>query len=730
MGLRRYFTVSPVPTRVRLRLPLLTRSCTYTADTEEDALLEDLVLDAIVDMCKQRIFSRIQSQRPGATYRKKGRAFLGSVIEQSLDAVRKHRNRKRFGSKVEAFMKSAVRLRDCLTRLETCQEKDVVARIKEVLSAAHRFNKTTDFDTIFQEFSPRDLNPSTQKGVEIRLGKLANYQECAMYLLRTAKHSSLFKKAEVKLVSLDGGLFTRDLTVSPNCHISGCLSRCDSGPSTAFGAKRIISRLMNLNTTNDTFLSTVQKILRESRVHAEVQIVCYYELHPAATSPRVICSSKDACYLCNLFIKLHGTFHIPKTHGNLYPGWRLLPIPALNRVQTQLNKALEARIRDVLGDIMTAENPSLMLSPNDNESTLLSTPREATSLIMAEAWGSGATEARRPAQKGIQQGKESTGACDPTSHDLSIPKESPPTNPESQPATPKLPRRKSSDSPGSRPPTPETCGELLRQTGPVGGPEELTRALSEHSSVAWKNGTLEQPGLENEFDLEQNVEAVFEWKPEQGSTLSLDVQSQRTSTPDHDQRPQFGPARSLKSVPELDEPTNNPEPRPNLAQPRLNPPPALNVEHGLLELNPTPEPNNAQDSSATRNPAPSPIPLSSPTPQTKPPRHLHLTRDQTLSLRLDTTTTTTPRTIPSITAGQITIFPELIRSLGGQSRSVVEVQVHWLPRRRAAAFYVARPRGFVDLERCDEGVEIDGGCSECVYVAYGGEVVVLDFVRG
>jgi hypothetical protein len=60
---------------------------------------------------------------------------------------------------------------------------------------------------------------------------------------------------------------------------------------------------------------------------------------------------------------------------------------------------------------------------------------------------------------------------------------------------------------------------------------------------------------------------------------------------------------------------------------------------------------------------------------------------------------------------------------------VVEVQVHWLPQRRAAAFYAARPRGFIDLEKFDDGVEIDGGSSECVYIAYGGEVVVLDIVR-
>jgi hypothetical protein len=62
----------------------------------------------------------------------------------------------------------------------------------------------------------------------------------------------------------------------------------------------------------------------------------------------------------------------------------------------------------------------------------------------------------------------------------------------------------------------------------------------------------------------------------------------------------------------------------------------------------------------------------------------------------------------------------------------VHIQIHWLSRRRAEAFYVARPRGFVDLDLFgEEGVdEIDGGSSECVYIGYRGEVVVVDVLRG
>ena len=58
-------------------------------------------------------------------------------------------------------------------------------------------------------------------------------------------------------------------------------------------------------------------------VHAEIQIIAYYGniRNTSALVPRVIGASKSACYLCNLFIQLHGQFFITKTHGHLYERW-------------------------------------------------------------------------------------------------------------------------------------------------------------------------------------------------------------------------------------------------------------------------------------------------------------------------------------------------------------------------------------------------------------------------
>ena len=64
-------------------------------------------------------------------------------------------------------------------------------------------------------------------------------------------------------------------------------------------------------------------IMAKCAVHAEVQLLVHYEFSIRPSVPRVICSTKKACFLCDLLFKLHGRFHIPSTHGKLYEKWTL-----------------------------------------------------------------------------------------------------------------------------------------------------------------------------------------------------------------------------------------------------------------------------------------------------------------------------------------------------------------------------------------------------------------------
>lgn len=59
-------------------------------------------------------------------------------------------------------------------------------------------------------------------------------------------------------------------------------------------------------------------------VHAEIQLLFHYEKVAAqGFIPRIICSNKRACFLCNLFFRVHARFLIPESHGRLYEKWAL-----------------------------------------------------------------------------------------------------------------------------------------------------------------------------------------------------------------------------------------------------------------------------------------------------------------------------------------------------------------------------------------------------------------------
>jgi hypothetical protein len=66
------------------------------------------------------------------------------------------------------------------------------------------------------------------------------------------------------------------------------------------------------------------------KVHAEIQLLFFYEVHLSRRRLRFICSSKSASYLYNLSFSLHGGFYVPRTHGGLYarrilPDWVNIP---------------------------------------------------------------------------------------------------------------------------------------------------------------------------------------------------------------------------------------------------------------------------------------------------------------------------------------------------------------------------------------------------------------------
>lgn len=649
---------------------------------------------------------------------RKNKPFFGSILQQVSDALHRHPWSTQRRRDIDKFLKGANALLRRMETLEKCRSEEVTSCIKGVLREARRLQGATNFDTLFSDITDKELASTTRTGFISRIRKLTRYLECSVYLCRIAKALPLFTDTEITLVSLDTQLFARNQTGPHQCSLASSLSRFEGGVA------NVASKLASLNVSDLAFTTAMQKALGKSSVHAEVQIVCYYELHPAARKPRIICSSKDACYLCNLFVQLHGMFHIPRTHGNLYPGWRLLPIPSLSHVQAQLNKTLEGRIKEIVAKIMATKIPKLRLSLNDNESTVFpfstSLPTPASSVLLGDAQSTSGDSLHWGEQ--LSHGPESLidsplhlAACG-TAGPLSLGLESPPLSPlvrrQSQRATPEP------LSPNSLK-IPETRGEPERPVSEVvGGTDGPVREPSE------------QHVLDNHFitsdKFTQGLEPMLEPKSEQEPRPTPSPEDERRlgsrSVQVTETAPGPAPRSELNQPPEPHSP-EQPDPEPAQTTHAATPPPLANL----------------------KNPSPPPPPLTIPSNNPASTAHpLLLARDQPLTLHLNNTNTPSPPRL--IAAGPMTIHTEFIRSLSPSlspsaspppsvpAKSVtvtVTVHIHWLPRQRAAAFRAARPlRGFVDLDRLRAGVEVDCGSAECVYLAYRGEVVVMDFVRG
>ena len=125
------------------------------------------------------------------------------------------------------------------------------------------------------------------------------------------------------------------------------------------------------------------------KVHAEIQLVYHYAQHTTSGfTPRVLCSSKEACYLCYLFIKVHGHFHTPRSHGNFYPEWRLPrmdeivlsrePMSQMKQVIREFNLAIEQRLSSLL------QVPRVM-RPIPSESTIFSMGSCAPTAVISSA---------------------------------------------------------------------------------------------------------------------------------------------------------------------------------------------------------------------------------------------------------------------------------------------------------------------------------------------------------
>lgn len=248
------------------------------------------------------------------------------------------------------------RLDEVFKRFEASRDEDAsLGLLEQLLTMAHGLDTRDLIETL--RHSPT-LDPSLRRYLPEAIGKLGRYNQIVVNLTnaaRTTKHS-LFHNIVVVAVQYnqmdtlmpETGLRDFDAAWS---RVTGKSARGRSSSVEMNTRKKYDSRVSNHDT--------------RWKVHAEIQILLFYELNPQRLPPRIICASKSACYLCDLFFQIHGKFEVPRTHGRIYEKWALPDwsprqceiVQSIIPIVERFNHALEGTIRTLVGQKMTRHPP-------------------------------------------------------------------------------------------------------------------------------------------------------------------------------------------------------------------------------------------------------------------------------------------------------------------------------------------------------------------------------------
>lgn len=242
--------------------------------------------------------------------------------------------------------------------------------VLEVVNCVATFMNKVPLKNLLDHIEDQDMQANSRAKLVDTLEKIARYRNGAVFLCQRAKRFPPLRRTSVELVQPPSS----DFRTIPKCVFAGTVESAlrdlhhgDIGFELIALPDWVLQRLRP--TSEDDFAEQINETLQQSKIHAEIQILAHYErAGPEVLPPRIIASSKDACYLCNACIRLHGKFCVPKSHDRLYTSWRLPTTQQFLPLQRSLNDFLEQEIVSTTEIFCRlAKKPKVRFS---NESTL------------------------------------------------------------------------------------------------------------------------------------------------------------------------------------------------------------------------------------------------------------------------------------------------------------------------------------------------------------------------
>ncbi|KAH6959822.1 hypothetical protein BKA56DRAFT_599587 [Ilyonectria sp. MPI-CAGE-AT-0026] len=332
---------------------------------------ESNVFDNVVSMCSERLISRLRF-RPNR--RNKTKQPFAEVLHRAIDSLGHAKSKSPEVEK--AFRNQArnvIKLADGWTKYQT------EARLSKLVEGIHLLWRVDGLHDLLRSIPNNLMDPSSRDSLWNIITKVARYREAAGLLYRRAKQFLVVRQAKVVSVNLPENAFVRVPRSGYTPSLQSTLARINSQNDMPQDSERIVHILgIQQKDAERSFAQQTRRTMEEAKIHAEVQLEWHCQTRNLKRPPRVICSSKDACFLCDKFIATTGKLHIPKSHGRLYPGWRLPIVLASDDKTRQFNAVLEETIRQSIRALLVSRKKTLY--PDPQESTILTLQRSTSTL--------------------------------------------------------------------------------------------------------------------------------------------------------------------------------------------------------------------------------------------------------------------------------------------------------------------------------------------------------------
>ncbi len=242
------------------------------------------LLDVVLAVRSRRLLERLQSTRSTRPSHYNPTSVwmpLHRRIRNKLEALKQSSiYRELPPDKCQMFENIYNELQSLLNAYELVDAAQSVEKEGQALKAAvlrsYAVSTLNGSHSLEKQFESLGFSVQTSQGMGVlQVDKIARYYEICKHLIRTArKHKELF---------------------------SNVTTVCCQAP-----------------------VSTIPRgALKPCHTHGDVQIVLHYDRNPHNPPPRVIGSSKSACFLCDLFIMKHRRYWISHSHRRLYPQWTI-----------------------------------------------------------------------------------------------------------------------------------------------------------------------------------------------------------------------------------------------------------------------------------------------------------------------------------------------------------------------------------------------------------------------